>query len=150
METKVLRPGEIYEGFKSVLKAGLGEANSVVTYCFQNVADSADKLCYTLTYQVEALASNDVLFFNDDITVNNIYPNPINEMAIFEYDLKNPKIKAKIVLHNVLGGVVGEYGLSEYESKLKVYTQSLKPGVYFYTLNIDNQNLITKKFVIKR
>lgn len=149
-DTKILRPGEIYDGFKSVLRAGLGKSNSQVSYCFINVADSKDRICTTLTFQVESTESNGLLFFNDDLTVSNVYPNPINEVALFDFSIKNPVKKSKIVLHNVLGGVVGEYSLNEHENNLKIYTQSFKPGVYFYTLNIDNQNLITKKFVIKR
>ena len=150
IETKVLRPGEIYEGFKSNLKAGLGKSKSTVSYCFQNVADPSDEVCQTIIYQVESLRSEDVLFYNDDITISNIYPNPINEVAIWDYSLKNPKTNAKVILHNVLGGIVGEHELSEFESKLKVDTQTFKPGVYFYTLSLHNQNVITKKFVVKR
>lgn len=149
-ETKVLRPGEIYDGFKSVLKAGLGKAVSAITYCFQNVADPSDELCYTLTYQIETLSSSDILFSDNAITISTIYPNPIDDLAIFDYDIKDQKVAAKVILHNVLGGIVEEYPLSENETKLKIYTKGFNSGVYFYTLNIDNQNIITKKFVIKR
>lgn len=148
--SKTIRPGEIYDGFKSILRAGVGKSNSQITYCFINAADAKDKICTTINYQVEPLESNGLLFFNDDISVSNIYPNPINELALFDFSVKNPSIKPKIILHNVLGSVVGEYALNEYDNKLKIYTQSFNPGVYFYTLSIDNQNLITKKFVIKR
>lgn len=150
IETKVVRPGEIYDGFRSVLKAGLGKSVSAITYCFQNITNPTDEICYTLTYQIEKLSSNDILFSDDAITISNVYPNPIDDQAIFDYDVKNQKVKAKIILHNVLGGVVEEYLLSEDENKLKIYTKSFNSGVYFYTLNVDNQNIITKKFVIKR
>lgn len=149
-ETKTLRPGEIYDGFKGVLRSGMGKSNSQISYCFINVADPKDKLCTTLNFQIESSGGNDVLFFNEDINISNIYPNPINEVALFDYSIKSSTIKSKIILHNVLGSIVGEYSLNEFENKLKIYTQSFKPGVYFYTLSIDNQNLITKKFVIKR
>ncbi len=149
-ETKILRPGEIYDGFRSVLRSGMGKSTTQISYCFVNVADPKDKLCTTLSYQIESSENNDVLIFNDDISISSIYPNPINEVALFDYTVKNSSIKPKIILHNVLGSIVGEYVLNEYENKLKIYTQSFKPGVYFYTLNIDNQNLVTKKFVIKR
>lgn len=149
-ESKIIRPGEIYDGFKSVLRAGVGKSNSQITYCFMNIADAQDKICTTINYQVESSESNGLLFFNEDISVSNIYPNPINEIALFDFSVKSSTIKPKIILHNVLGSVVGEYVLNEYDNKLKIYTQSFNPGVYFYTLNIDNQNLVTKKFVIKR
>ena len=149
-ETKELRPGEVFDGFKSILNSGLGKSVSTITYCFQNAADPSDEVCHTLTYHVSSLSSNDVLFYDNSISVSNIYPNPIDEIAIFDYSIKDSKVKAKIILHNVLGGIVEEHPLSELESKLKVYTKSFSPGVYFYTLNVDNQNIITKKFVIKR
>jgi len=149
-ESKILRPGEIFDGFRSVLRSGMGKSNTQISYCFVNVADPTDKLCTTLNYQIESSEGNEVLFFNKDINISNIYPNPINEVALFDYEVKNAGAKPKIILHNVLGSIVGEYVLNEFENKLKIYTQSFKPGVYFYTLNMDNQNLITKKFVIKR
>lgn len=150
IETKELRPGEVYDGFKSILNSGLGKSVSTITYCFQNAADPSDEICHTITYNVSSLSANDILFYDNSISVSNIYPNPINDIAIFDYSLKDPKVKAKIILHNVLGGIVEEHPLSELESKLKIYTKSFSPGVYFYTLNVDNQNIITKKFVIKR
>lgn len=150
IETKELRPGEVYDGFKSVLNSGLGKSVSKITYCFQNAANPADEVCHTLTYHVSTLSPNDILFFDNSISVSNIYPNPIDEIAIFDYSIKDPKVKAKIILHNVLGGIIEEYPLNEHETKLKIFTKSFSPGVYFYTLNVDNQNIITKKFVIKR
>lgn len=149
-ETKVLGPGEIYEGFRSILKTGLGESSTSITYCFENVLDATDKVCQQITYQVEALESDDILFYNDEISISNIYPNPINEIALMDYTIKDENTKAKLIIHNVLGGIMGEYPLNPFESKLKISTYSFNPGVYFYTLSLSNQSLITKKFIIKR
>src|SRR5690606_28648672 len=134
----------VYDSFKGILDCGLGLSVSTTTYCFQNAAGPSDEICHTIIFFFSQLTAYDILFYDNSISVSNIYPNPINDIAIFDYSLKDPKVKAKIILHNVLGGIVEEHPLSELESKLKIYTKSFSPGVYFYTLNVDNQNIITK------
>ena len=81
--------------------------------------------------------------------LQDLYPNPSNTVAFVEYKILNDRIKAKITLHNVLGNQVGEYDLPAYESKVKIRTEDLKPGIYFYTLHLDNKPVITQKLVVE-
>lgn len=147
---KILQPGMIWDDFKSILKAGLSESQSTVTYCFYNVDNPSDSVCHEFTYIIEDNNLKGLLFYNEDIRISEVYPNPIDDFAQFDYNLINPNSKAKIIIHNVLGTVIGEYPLFGYENSLKISTQHFTPGVYFYTLHIDNSNLMTKKMVVKR
>lgn len=93
---------------------------------------------------------NHLLYSDDDIYIEHIHPNPANDLAFIDYQLSGSAIGAKIVLHNVLGGLINEYDLDYTQTRLKIPTSDLKPGVYFYTLYVNNENLVTKKVIIKR
>ena len=43
-----------------------------------------------------------------------------------------------------------EFILKPLEKELKIPTIEYNPGVYFYTLYIDGEGVITKKLVIRR
>lgn len=98
-----------------------------------------------------ASPSNDHLLYSDkDLYIEHIHPNPANDIAYLDYHILNKNSGAKIVMHNVLGGLVGEYDLDARQTRLIIPTHDLKPGVYFYTLYVNNENLVTKKVIIKR
>jgi hypothetical protein len=94
--------------------------------------------------------NDDKLYVSDQIDVSNIYPNPANEQTSFDYVLLNPSLNAKITIRNVLGGMMGEFLLDRNERNLNISVAHYVPGVYFYTLTIDNKNIVTKKLIIKR
>lgn len=148
--TIAIKAGMILDDFSGILKTGLSETQSSVTYCFYDVAIPSDAVCHEINYVIENRKLKGILFYNNDIRISEIYPNPIDNIAIFDYNLVHQNNKAKIIIHDVLGSMVGEYQLPAYENSLKIPTQEFTPGVYFYTLHINNSNLITKKMVIKR
>ncbi len=91
----------------------------------------------------------DVLFSNEKISISNVYPNPASAYASIDYQLARNTDKAKIVLCNVLGNVVGEYTLILDAKTLHISTLELNSGVYFYTLSVDGKSLVTRKLIIK-
>ncbi|MCX2742560.1 T9SS type A sorting domain-containing protein [Mangrovivirga sp. M17] len=91
----------------------------------------------------------DVLYADSKLSVGNIYPNPVTNFGYLKFNIKAQNIKAKVLLQNVLGSTIEEIPLSPYENTLKISTEGLNPGVYFYTLVIDDQNTATKKFIIQ-
>ena len=62
----------------------------------------------------------------------------------------NDQIKAKIVVHNILGNIVGEYSLPSFENFVRVKTDDLSAGIYFYTLYIDNEGVMTRKLIVRK
>jgi hypothetical protein len=94
--------------------------------------------------------STELLYSSKNLMAGFLYPNPANNIVMLDYQMGDPNISAKIVIHNVLGSMVGEYPMSPYEERLKITTQQLQPGVYFYTLYVNNENFVTKKMIIKR
>jgi hypothetical protein len=148
--SQVIQPGEIIETFTSVLETGLDETASNIRYVFYNRDDPADFVEVRLDYSVKEQVSTGLLYHSEEISLSDIYPNPVRDIAYLDYVSANDEIDSKLVLHNILGSVVSEYTLNPRERQLKIYTIELKPGVYFYTIYLDNEGKVTKKLVVKR
>lgn len=150
--TYTLKPGESFSNFRSILKAGLSEGFSSVKYEIRDISSSDlfEPLEVELTYTIVSQVNSSLLYSSPDIVINEVYPNPVSEFAIIDYSLKNKNKKAKIVLHSVLGSVLEEYELQPLESKLKISVDTWNPGVYFYTLYIDNDGVMTRKMVVRK
>ncbi len=148
--SKRINPRETSSELVSVLEAGLVEGISSVSFLIYDRDNPNQAAEYEVNYIVEEDPGKNVIFNSSDIRINEVYPNPVREFAIFDYNLINEEIEAKIVLHNVLGSVVGDYELSYFETKLKVNTEDLNPGVYFYTLYLDNDGILTKKLIVRK
>ena len=148
--TKKLDPGEITTGFVSILNAGLTEEFSIVSYHIYNKDNPLDAIDFDVHYTVKEALQDDIFYESSEILLKDVYPNPVAESAFLDYQLKTEEKKAKIILHNVLGSFVGDYSLPFNENQLKINTQDLNPGVYFYTLYIDSRSITTKKFVVKK
>lgn len=88
------------------------------------------------------------LFENEHLKVSNIYPNPATTYVSFQYNLFTD-VKAKIIIRNVLGSFMGEYPLTSGNNVLKISTEDFAAGIYFYTLAIDQKNMVTRKFLVR-
>ncbi len=88
-------------------------------------------------------------FVNSQITVSNLYPNPADNYVEIDYHIQDNVTDVKLTIRNVLGVLVGEYGLANSGSKLHIDTSRLSAGVYFYTLSLHNKNVATKKLLIR-
>ncbi|WP_291727785.1 T9SS type A sorting domain-containing protein [Bernardetia sp.] len=85
----------------------------------------------------------------DKIEISEAYPNPAAHFVQFDYRMLDRNSEGKITVYNLLGSVVGEYRLDNYDNRKQISVSNLKAGIYFYTISVNNQSLITKKFVVK-
>jgi hypothetical protein len=90
------------------------------------------------------------LYQSREITIHDVYPNPVQDQAIIDYKVSNDLVKAKIVLHNVLGKPLGDYELSPEDTRIKIQTDDLPSGVYFYTLYLNNNGVFTRKIMVRK
>lgn len=149
-ESFTLKPEESLLGFKSILKAGLSEGYSTIKYQLIETNTENDPLDVELIYSIVSKEKSNVLYSSNEVVINDIYPNPVSEFAVIKYNIKNKDSKVKIVLHSVLGSILGEYNLQPLESNLKISVDTWNPGVYFYTLYIDNDGVMTRKLVVRK
>ena len=145
-----LMPGETDESIVAVLESGLIQGISTISYRVFNVKRPEDYVQIELHYEIKELSDESFLYSSKTVDLSDVYPNPVTEVAIFDYTIKNDSKEAKIIIHNVLGSVAGEYKLNPFERQLKVSVENYNPGVYFYSLYIDNEGVATKKLVVRK
>lgn len=84
---------------------------------------------------------NDVTY-NADVTS---YPNPANNELIVDYTLTN--VQAPVLsVYNLIGAKVASYTLNPVNGKLAINTSNLDNGMYFYTIEEQNQRVFIQKF----
>ena len=132
-----IAPGAISEHFTSVLKTGIREGSSTVKYAIYDRANPEKKVYHEVIYFAEAPNKRKALYQSDEILVSILYPNPVTDIAMITYDIREASVEAKIIIHNVLGITIDEYTLSQQNSTLKINTAHLNQGVFFYTLYLN-------------
>ncbi|AFK01968.1 hypothetical protein Emtol_0817 [Emticicia oligotrophica DSM 17448] len=93
--------------------------------------------------------SNDKLFFNDKLSVSNIYPNPANDYATIDYVITGNVNDASMAFYNLLGHEVANYELDKFDRRLKVQTANWESGIYLYQLVVDGKKVATKKLLVR-
>ena len=76
------------------------------------------------------------------------FPNPASSSTSFNYSIPAGSV-GNIVVRNLLGSVVRDIKLEKLQGRAIINTNDLKEGVYFYTLILNNEAVVTKKLVIR-
>lgn len=145
-----LEPGQTLASFQIALESGLMPAESNVRYLIYNRSNPTELVELDLNFIVEEKPLKQSLYSSSQITIQDVYPNPSSWYADVDYLMHGEPVEAVIILHNVLGTTLGKYELTPMDNKVKIITEDLKEGVYFYTLYIDQQAVMTQKLVINR
>ena len=144
-----LKPGEVVSSFRPILNSGISEGFSSVTYTISEKSTGYEH-DFKLSYSIRSKAKPNAIFNSAQLDINDVYPNPVREFAIIDYSLKDSNVEAKVTLHSILGSIVLENTLNPMESKLKLNTEALNPGVYFYTIYLDGEGILTRKIIIQK
>jgi len=142
--------GEVSLKFENVFESGLVEGIGTVKYLIYDRDKPTEAVDIEINYSVEDKSNVELIFSSADLKINDLYPNPVVDFAIVDYNIINREVDAKILVHNVLGSIVGEYKLNHLENKLTIKTHDFNPGVYFYTLYVDSEGMLTRKLIIRK
>lgn len=145
-----LEPGQVLNSFHVVLDAGLAQGVSSIKYLAVNKYNPLESFEFELNFFVDEKAEKPNIYSSSHVTLHDVYPNPVTDHAFVDYSITDPQVKAKIVIHNILGNAMDEYLLPTAENMLKLRTESFTSGIYFYTLYIDNEGVITRKLIVKK
>ncbi len=149
--TKRLEPGEIATNLFFVVETGLSATSN--SFRFEAFPKGSPQmgLEHTFLLSIEEKPTRAFVYQSRDITIHDVYPNPVtDQQAYINYRLSDENIKAKVVVHNILGSAVGEYELPSFETKVKIQAEELSSGVYFYTVYLDNIGVLTRKLVVRK
>lgn len=136
--------------FEIALDAGLANGISSAKYVVFNRNNTLDNIEFDLNFAVEERTYKQDIFTHPQIVLHDVYPNPVVDYAFVDYNMTNDEVEAKIIIHNILGNALDEYDLPAAENKVKIRAESLNAGIYFYTLYLDNEGVVTRKLIVKK
>lgn len=145
-----LRPGEIMTDLYLEFEMGIVETMGSFDLFFVNAENIRETFMVEARYSVSNPDTKIDEFDYKDIKLSDVYPNPSSRIAQLDYQLKNPRVKAKITINSFIGNPIAEYELDPERSTLSINVSEFKEGIYFYTLFLGNKNIVTKKLQIKK
>lgn len=147
--TVTLDGNETIQSLYFVLETGIISGQTSLKFGFFLKGVAKEVAEHSITVSVEE-KSKGFIFQSKEITIQDVYPNPASDQAFMEYKIHNENIKAKLLIHNILGRILGDYQLPSSEVRLKIPTEDLPIGVYFYTIYIDQEGVLTRKLVVRK
>ncbi len=148
--SKKIEPGETLSNLYFTIETGLVTTSNSFRFEVYPRGNQAIGLEHAFSLSVDEKPAKSLVFQSRDISIHDVYPNPIADISYIDYRIYNESIKAKVVIHNILGSPVGHYELPVYETKVKIQADELSSGVYFYTVYLDNIGVLTRKLVVRK
>ncbi|NVK49697.1 MAG: T9SS type A sorting domain-containing protein [Cyclobacteriaceae bacterium] len=145
-----LQPGEIVTDLYLEFSLGITETRGGFDLVFVNEKNIRESFVVEAQYHVTNPEEKADESDYDAIRISDVYPNPSNRIAQLDYVLKQPRANAKITINSFIGNPVAEFELDPDQNTLVINVSDFHPGVYFYTLFVDNKNIVTKKLVVKK
>lgn len=148
--TKKLEPGETLNNLYFQVETGMVTTNNTLRFEVFPRGNPQIGVEHSVSLSVDEKPAKSLVFQSKDIIIHDVYPNPVIDQAFIDYRIYNEMLKAKVVIHNILGSTVGHYDLPVFESKVKIQAEELTPGVYFYTVYLDNIGVLTRKLIVRK
>lgn len=143
----VIYPGERSGAFTGSYFPSGQVGTTSIKYVFYSLSNPDDRVSLIVNYKTSD--GQEIPEREDPVYFSKAYPNPANQAAKFDYALVEGYPDAKLVLYNLFGIKVKEIEIIETSGSLKMNTSDLNEGIYFYSLLVNNESLLTQKLVIK-
>lgn len=144
-----LAPGEIFTDLYIEFELGITATKGTFDLHFFNASNIRDAFVIESVYNVTGANPIDNVS-HKDVDMGSIYPNPSVRTAQLDYKIKNPNAKVRVVINSFIGNPIYDFNLDPNQETLLIPVTDLNPGTYFYTLIVDNKNIVTKKLYVKR
>lgn len=148
--SKRIEAGATLEGLYYTLETGLVSGRYPFKFEVFPKGNVQASLQRSVNVNVEEKQNKSLVFQSKDITIQDVYPNPVVDQAYIDYRLHSETVKAKLVVHNILGSSISTIDLNFTDSRAKIQAEDLIPGVYFYTVYLDNIGVLTRKLIVRR
>ena len=142
-------PTVMAAGFKSSEFAGDYVANgnsgfSIIRYRFFDMNNIADSICFFAKYDATVGIKE-----NNPVVVSEVFPNPADNFAFINYNISSTFVKAELKVIDLLGNKVQMIPVLDNEGKIKINTESLNSGMYFYSMIIDGKSIFSRKLIVR-
>jgi hypothetical protein len=148
--SKQLLPGETLEGLGYTLETGILTGQMSFKFEVFPRGNPSAAIEHNVAVNIEEKRAKALVFQSKDITIHDVYPNPVSDLAFIDYKIHNEAVKAKVVIHNILGRTMNETELPTFETRMKIQADELSTGIYFYTLYLDNDGVLTRKLIVRK
>lgn len=148
--SKRIEPGETLQDLYYTLESGIQVSQSSLKFEFFPKGSQVEAVERTFNITVDEKPGKSFVYQSKEITISDVYPNPVQDQAFIDYKVHVESVKAKITLHNVLGKPMGDYELPFSETRVKLQADELAPGIYFYTVYLNNNGILTRKLVVRK
>jgi len=148
--SKRVEPGETIQGLVYVLESGIQSGLSHIRFQVFAKGNAAEAQEYGMNVIVQEKGQKQIVFQSKDITIQDVYPNPVQDHAYMDYRIHNESITAKVVIHNILGRPISQYDLSSMEDHVKFQSDEFVSGIYFYTVYVNGNGVLTRKLIIRK
>ncbi len=148
--SKRIEPGETLQQLAYMVEGGLLSSQNTIKFQIFPKGSPLEIEEYSVAITIREKLDKPVLFQSKEITIQDVYPNPVQDQAFIEYRIHNENVKAKLVMHNILGKQLNEIDLPTSETRIKLQTEDFISGIYFYTLYLDNNGVLTRKLIIRK
>ena len=146
-----LAPGESTQDLKFKFATGLtsSSGNFDILFALNNNPRDLHKVHVAYAVSESNTSKTELNSFNG-ISLGNISPNPVENQANIDYRILDDGIQASITISDVLGSPLKTFNLDQQVNKVSFSAIDFRAGIYFYTLQVNGKNIVTKKFVVKR
>lgn len=148
--TRKVEAGETVQNLYYVIETGLNFTSNSIRFEIYPKGNPALSTDHIVSLTMEEKTQKSLVFQSRDITIHDVYPNPVADQAFIDYKINGESVKAKVVIHNILGSSIGNYELPAIETRIKINADDLIPGVYFYTVYVNNVGVLTRKIMVRK
>lgn len=142
-----LQPNQPYTNFHGYVNSMNTGGEVSITYKFYDSLNVSDNVNVTVVYHLGAVGIADAVATGEN-KLSPAAPNPANGFTNLSYSLKSNVQSGRIVVYNMLGGLVKEIKLDDKQGTVKLNLANMNSGVYFYSLIADEKVINTRKLVV--
>lgn len=117
-------------------------------YTFYDSSNPSDETSIDITFNTQNVGVEELRAGTNG--VSDSYPNPARSVAKVNYSLAQGWRNAEVKVYSMLGSLVKTVALTEDQGTLKLNVASLPAGMYFYTLEVNDQTVATKKMMVTK
>jgi len=121
--------------------------NSTIRYEFFSDDESFETVFVEVTFTSKQPTKIAPLPFAN-VIISNPYPNPARGHTNIDYVFTPDVFTARIIIRSLTGQVVQTLPLNVAGNSVRIDTSSLNSGMYFYSIELNNQVFLTKRLIV--
>ncbi|HOY30711.1 MAG TPA: T9SS type A sorting domain-containing protein [Bacteroidales bacterium] len=141
----IINAGSTTSEFFADYKANGHEGTSLIKYLFFNMDSIADSISFYCKFIAVASGVGESTNVPD---VSAAFPNPSDKATFIKYKISGNDDRLRVIVSDMVGNEVKTISAEGKEGKMRIDTNDLPEGIYFYSFLLNNKIYYTKKLVV--